>query len=361
MEYLEFIFILAAVIQLYFLLMFFLKLTNYNNSGELNSSQNKLSIIVVFKDELKNLKNNLPHLLNQKGVDFELVLINDHSKDGSLEWLKSLDNPLVKVYSLKKERGKKKGIELALSKASNDNLLLTDADCKPTSNSWAIRMNSLLSNNTPIVLGYSRFYKKAGVLNLIQRYENFINGVQYLSFALKGKAYMGTGRNFAYTKSLRNKTVLPDSYFKIKSGDDDLFLNAIEKKKLFAISIEEESHTISAAASNWKEYFYQKRRHLEAGLKYRYMDKFRLAVLGLSQLLFNILFVLLLILDSNSYLILSTFVIKLIIQLVIQYKLSIKLCERGIWFLGWILEPLYLCLISIIGISVWLKKVDRWK
>ena len=154
---------------------------------------------------------------------------------------------------------------------------------------------------------------------------------------------------------------MPDSYFKIKSGDDDLFLNAVEEKKLFTISIEEESHTISAAASNWKEYFYQKRRHLEAGLKYQSKDKYRLGVFGSSQLLFNILFVLLFILDFNSYLILSTFVIKLITQLVIQYKLSIKLCERGIWFLGWILEPLYLCLISIIGISVWLKKVDRWK
>ncbi len=320
-----------------------------------------LSILIVFKDELENLKNNLPYLLSQKDVDFELVLINDHSKDGSLEWLKSLNHPLIRIYSLEREKGKKRGLELALTKASFENLLLTDADCKPNSNRWASKMSYLISESKSIILGYSRFYKESGFLNLIQRYENFLNGIQYLSFALKGKAYMGTGRNIAYTMSLRRRINLHESYFKLKSGDDDLLVNAIQDKKLFEISIDRDTHTVSKATTKWKHYYYQKRRHMEAGLKYKFQDKFRLAVFGLSQLLFNICFVILLVLNLNTNLILSIFVIKLVIQLTVYNKLSTKLNEGGIWFWVWILEPLYLCLISIIGISIWLKKVDRWK
>ena len=53
-----------------------------------------------------------------------------------------------------------------------------------------------------IVLGYGGYEKQLGFLNKLVRFDTFHVALQYLSYALIGKSYMGVGRNLAYKKSL---------------------------------------------------------------------------------------------------------------------------------------------------------------
>lgn len=91
---------------------------------------------------------------------------------------------------------------MGIKATSNEWLVFTDADCMPASHNWLLGMQQPDDDQTEIVLGYSPYLKKKGLLNALIRFETFFTAVNYLSFALKGMPYMGVGRNMAYKKSL---------------------------------------------------------------------------------------------------------------------------------------------------------------
>ena len=64
-----------------------------------------------------------------------------------------------------------------------------------------------MTEDKEIVLGYSRYKRKNSFLNLFIRWETFYSAMQYFSYSIIGKTYMGVGRNLAYRKSL---------FFKVK-------------------------------------------------------------------------------------------------------------------------------------------------
>lgn len=76
-----------------------------------------------------------------------------------------------------------------------------------------------------IVLGYGAYIKAPGFLNKLIRFDTFTIALRYLSAGIKGKAYMGVGRNLAYKKPLFFKHKGFASHYHINSGDDDLFVN----------------------------------------------------------------------------------------------------------------------------------------
>ena len=51
-----------------------------------------------------------------------------------------------------------------------------------------------------VVLGYGAYKKYPGFLNKLIRFETFHTALQYFSYALAGKPYMGVGRNLSYRK-----------------------------------------------------------------------------------------------------------------------------------------------------------------
>ena len=102
-----------------------------------------------------------------------------------------------------------------------------------------------------IVLGYGAYKKYPGILNKLIRFETFHTALQYFSYALAGKPYMGVGRNLSYRKEafLRNKGFSAINH--IPSGDDDLFINMIATKTNTAIVIDKEAHTLSEPHKTW--------------------------------------------------------------------------------------------------------------
>ena len=88
-----------------------------------------------------------------------------------------------------------------------------------------------------IILGYGAYEKHKGLLNKLVRFDTFQVAMQYFSFALIGKTYMGVGRNLAYKKSLFFDNKGFANHLHIPSGDDDLFINEVASPNNTAVSI----------------------------------------------------------------------------------------------------------------------------
>ena len=260
-----------------------------------------ISVIVCAKNEEENVKNFIPILAEQDYPQFELVLIDDASSDNTLEIFEEFEKQysnikLVKVENNEAFWGNKKfALTLGIKAAKHEYLLFTDADCYPTSKDWITKMSSQFTQQKTIVLGYGAYDRIAGsFLNKLIRFETLLSATQMFSWAKIGKPYMGVGRNLAYKKEeFFNVRGFMD-HMKIRSGDDDLFINQAATKKNTAILYTPESFTFSEPKTTFSSWVYQKRRHATTAKFYKGFDKFQLGLFFFSQFWFLVLAIVLL-------------------------------------------------------------------
>lgn len=254
----------------------------------MNLNEPMVSIVVVFKNEYQNLQRLVPLLLDQHYLNFEVVLCDDFSSDGSFEYALSHSDPRIKSMKTTEDLpGKKFALKEAVSSAKGEKILVTDADCIPLSSDW---VGSMIrhTTNKKIVLGYSPHEKTTGFLNKFIRFETYFTALQYLNYALASFPYMGVGRNMMYDKSLF--LLNAPSVDKLISGDDDLFINAVADKSNTVINISSESFVYTAPSQSWSSFFKQKRRHISASVAYKFRHQFLLGLFSFSHLLNYFLF-----------------------------------------------------------------------
>ena len=250
-----------------------------------------VSIIVCAHDEEKNLRALIPLLLGQNYFSFEVIVVEDRCNDGTYDYLLEaikVDQRLkmVRVQHLPAHlNGKKFALTLGIRAAASDWVLLTDADCRPASDQWIQSMSVHLEKKKQIVLAYSPYTYVSGYLNAFIRFESLLTGIQFIGFALLGRPYMGMGRNLAYRKSLFLDNKGFNKFLGVTGGDDDLFVNEHATKVNTAVSMGAETLMHSSPKKTWKEFFYQKLRHLSVGKHYKLSDKIVLGLFSVSWVL----------------------------------------------------------------------------
>lgn len=286
-------FAFSGCVLIFYYLYFFSRLAFYKKQETATASQPPVSIIVCAKSEEKNLKKNVPLLLQQQydGAR-EVLIVNDNSEDDTkmiMQWM-ARENEGLRIINMEREAkldiGKKYPLSVGIREAKNDHLLLTDADCMPASEQWAAKMQSAFEPGIEIVLGYGAYEKFPGFLNKAIRFETFHSALQYLSYALAGKTYMGVGRNLSYTKDLFTRHKGFASINHLPGGDDDLFIKKAATATNTAIVIDAGAHTISAPKKTWSDWKRQKTRHYSTSKYYKPVHKFLLGLYSLSQFLF---------------------------------------------------------------------------
>ncbi len=288
-------FIAVVAVQFFYYVVVFGKFA-YRKSQKSNPKRIPISVIVCAKNEQENVAKFVPMLAEQDYPDFEIVLIDDASSDGTLDLFEAFEKQypnirLVKVENNEAFWGNKKfALTLGIKAARKEYLLFTDADCYPTSKNWIMEMSSQFSKEKTIVLGYGAYDRIPGsMLNKIIRFETMLTAVQYFAWAKIGRPYMGVGRNLAYKKEeFFNVRGFMD-HMKIRSGDDDLFINQAAKGSNTTICDSPDSFTYSMPKTTFKDWFTQKRRHVSTAGHYKAFDKFQLGVFYASQLLFLLL------------------------------------------------------------------------
>ncbi|MEZ4852685.1 glycosyltransferase [Flavobacterium sp.] len=327
-----------------------------------------VSVIVCAKNEAKNVKQFVPLLLQQNYPNFELVLIDDASTDETLDIFEEFEKQdsrvkLVKVANNEAFWGNKKyALTLGIKAAKNDYLLLTDGDCFPNSKNWISEMTAHFTEKKTIVLGYGAYTKvKNSFLNKIIRFETLLTATQYFAWAKNGKPYMGIGRNLAYkTTEFYNVRGFID-HMKIRSGDDDLFINQAATAKNTTICFSEDSFTYSEPKHTFKEWITQKRRHITTAKHYKTFDKFQLGLFYFSQLSFLILAIILLAFQHKWIIVLTLVAVRYLFTWISLGMASEKLKEKDVMYWFPIIEIIVIFTQLSLFITNIFSKPNHWK
>jgi glycosyltransferase involved in cell wall biosynthesis len=321
-----------------------------------------VSVVICARNESHHLQQFLPSVLRQEYVGtWEVIVVDDGSTDATRSVLEELQRQYshlcivtITPDTVKDLPGKKYALAKGIAAAKYDRLLLTDADCCPSSGQW---LQHMALSGKEIVLGYGAYAARPGPLNRFIRWETVHTCMQYAGYAAMGLPYMGVGRNLCYNKTLLRQleqdTAFQDVYRSTPSGDDDLLIGRIAGQNNTSVCLHKAAHTVSAVPGTWATWWRQKTRHASTGKYYATRTQSLLGLYGLSHSLYWLLGLPLCLYATRhpsflSTLLLSTFILRLLVSWVNALYWYRKLGEKKISLfyplgdLGWALYNVFL-------------------
>ncbi|MDR2498608.1 MAG: glycosyltransferase [Tannerellaceae bacterium] len=224
-----------AIIQLLYLIVVYMRPIRRSRADATSQASSEqlppVSVIVYSKNESHKLEQNLPSILQQEYPQYEVIVINDGSTDETDLYLTLLKQQYPNLYHTfipqesKYLSRRKLSLTLGIKAAQYDILLFTEAGCRPMSPHWIASMAQRYADGPSIVLGFSAYIARKGLLDRIAAFDNLIHGAQYISSALAGKAFCGSGRNLSYRKEHFHSNKGFSHSLNLHAGDDDLFIN----------------------------------------------------------------------------------------------------------------------------------------
>jgi glycosyltransferase involved in cell wall biosynthesis len=359
-------FAIAWLIQIVSILRFFLRAAAAKDAAQ-PSSFPPVTVVVCARNEEKNLMDHIPLIMEQEYPEFELVIVNDSSWDNTEDVLKALvyQYPKIHVISLDEDKqnmkGKKFALTLGIKAAKYDTVLLTDADCVPTSTQWIRNMAGGFKDKKELVLGFSSYRKTEGWLNRLIRFDTLNIALSYLGMARAGMPYMGVGRNLAYTKNLFFSVGGFKSHYSIASGDDDLFVNQVATPYNTAVVVHPDGQTVSAPKRTWAEWFQQKRRHFTTAPFYKRGPKSWLLLWPVSFFLLWAAFVAAIVLKIHVLVLAGIWILRYLIYLFTLHKASVRWSmPKDIVWLSPLLEfQLHLTNLGLYIVNL-IRKPQKW-
>ena len=219
-----------------------------------------MSVVITTSDQEELLAKHLPHILAQHYPDFEVIVVDDNSKDGTKELLERLAKQYPNLYttytsdSIRYISHKKLALTLGIKAAKKEWVVFIEPDCYPVSNQWLARLARHCTDNTDVVLGYSNYERKSGFANLCYMYDTLLQQIRMLGLTLRGKGYMGIGRNMAYRRDIFFTNKGYSRHLDLERGEDDLFINEHVPARRIAADISSESvvRCTSTRLRSWK-------------------------------------------------------------------------------------------------------------
>lgn len=360
------LFAFFAFIQLCIYWLHYRRLAFYREKDK-TEKENPVSVIICARNESAQLRRNLPSVLEQDYSSFEVIVVNDCSWDETGIVLEEFSKQYqqLKIVTIKEQEkythGKKFALTLGIKAASNEILLLSDADCKATSRNWIRLMQRNYLPGKEIVLGYGAYNHGGGLLNKLIRFDTFYGAMQYLTSGLRGNAYMGVGRNLSYMKNVffRSKGFAKHNH--IPSGDDDLFVNENATKDNVAVEIHPDSFTYSEPKKSFGTWLSQKARHMSTAKLYKGGHRFYLVLANGSVVGFYLLLIVLLVLHFDWRMIVTLYLISIFGRFPVIYNAALKLKEKDLAWSFPILEMFHSLLMPVFFTANLLTKQKKWK
>ncbi len=248
-----------------------------------NAEHHRFSVIVAARNEERHIGNCLQALvkLHYPKELYEIIIVNDRSTDATGKIVQEYQKkyPIIRLLTIDKIAsdlpGKKNALNEAIKASTHNILAFTDADCAVPPE-WLAVLSQYFEPNVGAVAGYSPFeehsietlFAKAGQ-NFLS-YEEMKNSLGAAAGIGLNRAYMCTGRNFAYRKEVFQQI---GGFEKIKhsiSGDDDLMIQCIQRETQWEIRymIEPESFVKTQPPLTFAEFINQRKRHFSAAKFY---------------------------------------------------------------------------------------------
>ncbi len=263
-----------------------------------------LSVIVAAHDEEASIGALLDALAAQTHQEFEVVIVDDRSRDATAEIVRqrqagfpvplrlvqvaSGDAPISVHYMpdlFAPEADiplppKKNALTHGIRAASHDRLAFTDADCTPPPDWLATLACYATQAPEAVLVGYGPLVG-TGLLGRFVRYETLYTAALSMGAVGHGRAWHAVGRNLSYTRSLWRELGEFGPQILSLGGDDDLFVQEAARAGAEVRYVTSpQAFVPSAAPASWRVFWRQRRRHAAAGSHY---SERLLAALGAMQ------------------------------------------------------------------------------
>ncbi|MBP1663665.1 MAG: glycosyl transferase family 2 [Bacteroidetes bacterium] len=265
----------------------------------------RVTIIAPCKNELKHLSNLLGAIKDQTYREFELILIDDGSTDGSWEFASQFASGFPELKQIRNEgTGKKNAIKTAVLKSENELIVTLDADCIPPSG-WLNAIVQFYQEKTSDLIICPVNMNSDG--SFFQEFQQF----EFVSLIASGAGaaainmpILCNGANLAFRREvwLRNMDRL---HFEVPGGDDIFLLQSVKKRKgIIRFLKSREATVITQSSDSLKSFINQRRRW--ASKKSAYADwQLTLTALVIFMACFIILFNLFIAVMHPQYLLLA--------------------------------------------------------
>ena len=229
------------------------------------SSLPPLSIVVYAHNQSQALLQNLPVLLDMDYPDFEVIVVDDGSNDNheTENVLRLMDQRSDHFFHttiaerIRTVSHRKLAMLLGVKAAHNDIVVMTQAQCVPTSSKWLESIGRLFVDSVDAVVGPVVYEHKRGLLNGFYQWDFFDRMLTSMGLTLAVKTYGGWSFNMAFRKEAfyadNNRSI--QQHLGVNPGEDDLFLSAIAKKDNITVACSPDAvivnHT-SELGYDWK-------------------------------------------------------------------------------------------------------------
>lgn len=209
-----------------------------------------VSVIVYSQADGHNLRTLLPQILEQDyPAPMEVIVVNDESGDNTETIVSELElrySNLYMTFAPERSRNlsrRKLSITLGIKAARYDALMLTCGNCRVESPLWLRAMMRHIATGSEVVIGYAaptgdelcdedcRKRRRA--------FDDVWHALRYLSGAIGGHPFMGTGYNLAYARRLFFEHKGFSKTLHLNYGDDDIFVNEIATGDNTAVELSE--------------------------------------------------------------------------------------------------------------------------
>ncbi|GAA0891001.1 glycosyltransferase [Fulvivirga kasyanovii] len=326
------------------------------------------SIVIPFRNEQDNLHNLLWSIQKQSfpGNAYEVILVNDHSNDSSVEIIKEFEQKAsfsLTLLHLEEVLGKKQALAKGILTSKGSVIVTTDADCTFGAN-WLWSIAAFYEDSdAQMVTGPVTFEKESTFFEKLQTIEfASLIGTGAASLALK-MPNMCNGANLSFRKSSFFEVEGYKGNEEIASGDDEFlmhkFWEAYGGKVYFNKS--KDSTVYTQAHQTWRGFFQQRKRWAS---KWKHYSSIKTTLLAVFVLLFNLSFIMaigLLLRGVGNYIdLLVVVTLKVILEAIFLYKVLNFLNKKMNWMYFIFLQFTYPFYVIIFGIAANFGKY-RWK
>jgi len=289
-----FLFILYAVLIVYYWRSW-LAIPLFHAGAQ--SAAIKISVLIPARNEEMNI-GHLLRALEQQDYPrhlFEVIVIDDHSTDGTASIVRQFAG--VRLLSLQEDvlnSYKKKAIEKGIAAATGGLIVTTDADCEPGSGWLSAIAACKQQTGAVFIVAPVVFDCNSSVVQVFQAIDFMVlQGITGAS-VYKGVHSMCNGANLAYERSAFFEVGGFSGIDSIASGDDMLLMHKIARHYPGRITYlkSEEALIRTRPMTSWSAFINQRIRWAS---KARFYDDKRIMAVLLLVYLFNVSFLVLLI------------------------------------------------------------------
>ncbi len=270
------LFLLLFVLYVGYLLVFILRVTLQKSSpaGKIHP----MSLLITFRNEEANLKDNLPSLFENGNNAYEVVAVDNCSQDNSLDVLTSLKNehPNLRISSLRQFtfHSDKMAHNIALKAACHDWVTVIPPSINVTGKEWLREISSRLDTDNQVSVGYSNIAPKSSFFNLLFRCELFFQQLKSFGFIVNRLPFVISQENVVFNKQqyfnvggFRGK--INEPFAKL-----ELVINSFIRKAPVSLILTKETAVYRKEDITWKDYveLLKKeeivRKHLPPGIRF---------------------------------------------------------------------------------------------